>query len=72
MDEPAPHDCDLLDQLGPQGLAKDSVNRLMGLDEAFEGVIVQGKDHFLQELGTPPELFLSQTGHVSGTTTTTF
>ena len=72
MNEVALHGGDLLDEQGPQGLAKDRVHRLMGLGEAFEGIIVQGKKHFLQQFGTPPELFLSQTEHVSGTTATTF
>ena len=67
MDEPASLGCDLLDQLGPQGLAKDSVDRLMGLGQAFDGIGVQGKEHFLQQFGTSPEFFFSQTGHVSGT-----
>ena len=46
--QPAAHGGDLLDQQGPQGLAKDSVNRLVSLGEAFEGVRVQGEERFLQ------------------------
>ena len=48
VDEVALHGRDLLDQQGPQGLAKDSVNRLVSLGEAFEGVRVQGEEHYLQ------------------------
>ena len=49
----------LLDQPGPDSVAQGAVDRLMGLSKADDEVGVEEEKQALQQLGTPPHLFLT-------------